>query len=245
MLKTHGLFIPDEDRLVVDTETLAAYLHLIIFGYFQCLSCGTLRSSAEAAQQHMIGKGHCKFDISSDDSEFHEFYDFDSSHDDDDEEGFGISAKRSTVPFVQSDDTSCLLPSGKILSRRSSRQYRLQQHKNRPNVDRIDPQLKVIPPAFSPKPSGSAPSQSASGALTKVEKREAAMKSRLLHLRADDLRSLMHMPTSQQHALLATQKKQMDKARRAESMMQGRVEGMGNRALMKHFVNDVPGRQNG
>lgn len=207
MLKTHGLFIPDKDRLVVDTETLTAYLHLIIFGYFQCLYCGTLRSSAEAAQQHMMGKGHCKFDISSEDSEFHEFYDFDSSHEDDDEEDFEISAKRSTVPFVQSDDTFCLLPSGKILSRRSSHQYRLQQHKNRPNLDRTDPQLNSIPPTFSSITSGFASSQFASDALTKVEKRDTAMKNQLLHLRADDLRSLMHMPTLQQYALLATQKK--------------------------------------
>ena len=191
----------------MNTETLTAYLHLIIFGYFQCLYCDTLRSSVEAAQQHMMGKGHCKFDISSENSKFHEFYDFDSSHEDDDEEDFEISAKRSTVPFVQSDDTFCLLPSGKILSRRFSHQYRLQQHKNRPNLDRTDPQLNSIPPTFSSITSGFASSQFASDALTKVEKRDTAMKNQLLHLRADDLRSLMHMPTLQQYALLATQKK--------------------------------------
>lgn len=27
-------------------------------------------------QQHMAGKGHCKFDLGKEDSEFHDFYDF-------------------------------------------------------------------------------------------------------------------------------------------------------------------------
>jgi pre-60S factor REI1 len=100
MLKMHGLFIPDKDRLVLDAETLIAYFHLIIFGYLECLYCGTQRNSAEAAQQHMIGKAHCKFDISSEDSEFRHFYDFDSSHEDDEvEEDAGTSTKRS-LPFA-------------------------------------------------------------------------------------------------------------------------------------------------
>lgn len=244
MLKIHGLFIPDKDHLVVDVETLIAYMHLIIFGYFQCLYCGTLRGSAEAIQQHMIGKSHCKFDISSEDSEFQEFYAFDSDHEEEDEEVTEASAKRSTVPFMQSDDTSALLPSGKVLSHRSSRSHRHQQH-NRPNVHRTGPRLNPIPSTHFPTPSDSSPSQSASRTLTKVEKRDAAVKNQLLHVRASDLKSLVHLPTSQQHALLATQKKQMDKARKAERRMQSRVDGMGNKTLMKHFVPDVPGPKNG
>jgi hypothetical protein len=42
------IFIPDKDRLVVDVEALIAYFHLIVFGYFERLYCGTQRSSAEA-----------------------------------------------------------------------------------------------------------------------------------------------------------------------------------------------------
>jgi C2H2 type zinc-finger (2 copies) len=41
MLRMHGLFISDENRLMLDVETLIAYCHLIIFGYFECLYCGT------------------------------------------------------------------------------------------------------------------------------------------------------------------------------------------------------------
>lgn len=247
MLKMHGLFIPDKDHLVVDVETLTAYLHLIIFAYFQCLYCGTERSSTEAVQQHMMGKGHCKFDISSKESEFCDFYDFGFDHEDDEEENEagGIPAKRSSVPIVQPDDTSLRLPSGKILSHRPARQPRSQQNKPRPNADITGPRLGSIPPVSSPPTSDSAPTHSTSSALTKAEKRGAALSNQLVQLRADDRRSLMHMPTSQQRALLATQKKQMDKVRKAERTMQSRVEGMGNKALMKHFVPDTPGRLNG
>jgi len=49
----------------------------------------------------------------------------------------------------------------------------------------------------------------------------------------------------QQRALLATQKKQVEKAKKAERRYQSRVEGMGNKSLMKHFVPDTPGRLNG
>jgi len=45
--------------------------------------------------------------------------------------------------------------------------------------------------------------------------------------------------------MLAVKKKQLDKARRAEWAMRGRVEGMGNKTLMMNFVPDVPGRLNG
>jgi pre-60S factor REI1 len=245
MLKMHGLFIPDKGRLVVDAETLIAYFHLIIFGYFECLYCNTQRSSAEAAQQHMMGKGHCKFDVSSEDSEFRDFYDFDSSHENDDEEDAGTSAKRLTLPFVQPDGTSLRLPSGKTLSHHSSRKPRPQQYKNRPDTDSTSSQLDPNPPTSSQSTSDSAPSRYGSGALTKAEKRDFAFTNQLVYLRADDRRSLMHLPTSQQRALLAAQKKQMDKARRAERMMHSRVERMGNKTLMKHFVNDVPGRLNG
>lgn len=76
MQKSHGLFIPDRKHLVVDIETLFEYLHLVIFGYRECIQCGKSKATVQAIQQHMTGKGHCKFDISEPDSEFADFYDF-------------------------------------------------------------------------------------------------------------------------------------------------------------------------
>ena len=262
MCKTHSFFILDQDRLVVDVETLITYFRLVIFGYHQCLFCGTQRGSFEAAQQHMVGKSHCKYDVSKENSEYREFYDFESIHDndnnnndnnnDDNEEEEEKSkddiktlAKRTTFPFVQVDDESLRLPSGKIVSHRCSHPPRPQQHQNHHIIDNNNPQLDPIPFSSSSPISNSAPNQCGPGALTKIEKRNVTLCRQLVHLRANDQRSLIHLPVSKQLALLATQKKQMDQARKAERRIQSRVEGMGNTTLMKHFVNDVPGRSNG
>ena len=86
MRRAHGFVIPEEDRLVVEIETLIAYFHLVIFGYCECLYCGSQRHTGEGAQQHMIGKGHCKFDLYNEDSEFRDFYDFGSYDEGDDVE---------------------------------------------------------------------------------------------------------------------------------------------------------------
>jgi hypothetical protein len=73
----HGLFIPAVG-LQVDFKTLVKYLHLVIYGYFECIFCGSQRNSVQAVQQHVTGKGHCKIDLEKEDSEFRDFYDFES-----------------------------------------------------------------------------------------------------------------------------------------------------------------------
>ncbi|KAK6079650.1 hypothetical protein SCUP515_03906 [Seiridium cupressi] len=116
MLQKHGLFIPDTSRLVVDLETLVKYFHLVIYGYFECLFCGSQRHSAEAARQHMTGKGHCKIDILREDSEFRDFYDFDSddgSSDNSDEEPAVPKEKPPKEKSVEIDNT-LRLASGKV-----------------------------------------------------------------------------------------------------------------------------------
>lgn len=237
MLKTHGFLIGDKERLVVDVETLLAYFHFIIFGYFECLYCGTQRNNTQAAQQHMRGKGHCKFDVPSEDSELRDFYE--SAPGDKDDDDTGKRLKRLALHLMQPDDAR--LPSGK------PRKPRLRG--SRLGNKNTDPQLEAIPipTTASQSTSDSIPNQPGSSAvlITRSEKREFRLTNQLGHLRADDRRSLMHLPTSQQRALLTTHKKQMEKARRAERAYQSRMEQVGNKTLMKHFVNDVPGRLNG
>ena len=84
MFERPGLSIPDKPYLIVDIETLVKYLRLVIFVYFECLHCRSQRNSAKAAQQHMMGTGHSKIDILSEDSEFKDFYDFHSTTNDSD-----------------------------------------------------------------------------------------------------------------------------------------------------------------
>ena len=54
MQTVHGLFIPSRDRLLVDLDTLFDYLHLVIFGYNECISCGIQRNTPLAAQQRKV-----------------------------------------------------------------------------------------------------------------------------------------------------------------------------------------------
>jgi pre-60S factor REI1 len=251
MQKMHGLFIPEPSRLLVEVETLINYCYLVISGYYECLYCGTQRSSAEAVQQHMMAKGHCKIDISREESEFRDFYDFTSDHGDGSggEEADGREPK--TVAFtslVQPTDRSLRLPSGKILSHRSAPKPPPQRRTGHPEHEtegRPEPGLEgPQPPLSQPIPDIGVRS-GASTALTRAEKRDLSFASQLARLRPSDRSSLLHLPTSQQRALLATQKKQIESARKAERQMQSRVERMGNKTLMKHFVPDTPGRTNG
>lgn len=80
----HSLFIPEREHLAVDEEALVKYCHLVVFGYFECLYCGSQRNTAQAAQQHMAGKGHCRINLDSEGSEFRDFYDFDNDGSDSD-----------------------------------------------------------------------------------------------------------------------------------------------------------------
>lgn len=141
MHKNHGLFIPldiEDGSLVlaVDLETLVRYLHLVVFGYNECLYCHTQRQTTQAVQQHMIGKGHCHVDLEGDESEFKDFYEVDdgssvSEHDLDEErtsagtkDGETREASRGQAsrnqPSFNVDGQSLYLSSGKVLAHRSA-----------------------------------------------------------------------------------------------------------------------------
>ncbi|KAH7134212.1 c2h2 finger domain-containing protein [Dactylonectria macrodidyma] len=261
MLKTHGLFIPEKERLVVDIETFIAYLHLVIFGYFECLYCGSQRYSAEAAQQHMTGKGHCKFNLYEEESEFRDFYDLSSGPGSDAEDsdrsqggqdereedvGARVTEKSKRFIVAQSEDSSLRLPSGKRLSHRSSQKPRHNQRKTRPEPEKATLLTEPSTDTAAAPPNAESAAGLPSKALTRAERRDATFgNNQLMRLRAEDRRSLMHLPTSEQRAVLAVQKKQLEKARRAERTMRSRVETLGNKTLMMHFVPDTPGRSNG
>ena len=245
MLKMHGLFIPDKD-LQVELETLLSYSHLVIFGYHECLWCGSQRSSAEAVQQHMMDKGHCRIDTA-EGSDFHDFLATELGRKDDEGDA-ATPAEPPTPTSIQPDDTTIRLSSGKVLTRRSVGKPRPPQPKH-PNKDSLNPQSATSdPPSPSslPVPASAPDRSSPSRALTtRAERRASAFTDQLARLRAGDRYSLAHLPASQQRSLLANRKKQMDQARKAEMRIQSRVASMGNKTLMKHFVMDVPGPANG
>lgn len=142
MHKKHGLFIPGgiEDgllKLAVDLETLVRYLHLVIFGYNECLYCHSQKQTTQAVQQHMMGKGHCRVDLDGEESEFKDFYEevedvSGSSESDLDEEDASYRSNDNEEtgeasgdqpsrrqPTSTMDGNSLSLSSGKVISHRS------------------------------------------------------------------------------------------------------------------------------
>lgn len=245
MARAHAFLVPEPDRLAVDVETLLGYLHLVVAGYGECLACGWQRGSAEAARQHMVDKGHCGFDIGGD-SEFADFYEAASASEDED------GGDDDGVP-MRIDDASLRLPSGKVLSRRTTAPHtghrRPQHQQTHPSAAErgVLSGAETTPEGRTDDGTTTAVDEPRSTrlALTRRDRREAATAGQLAHLRAGDRTSLAHLPASEQRAVLAAQQRRADTAVRAERRYRSRVEGLGNRTLMKHFVPDVPGRKNG
>ena len=67
-----------------------------------------------------------------------------------------------------------------------------------------------------------------SRAQARAQHQPSTFESQLSRLRESDRKSLQHLPTSQQRALLATQHKQMEKGGRAAGAKRGALESAGN-----------------
>lgn len=222
MSKAHGLRI-DAAHLLVDIETLLAYLHFVISDYYECLYCGSQRSTRQAAQQHMMGKGHCRFDLMDEDAEIRDFYD--SSSDSDTAEQ--VHRRLSTMRI---SDKSQLPAKARLRRSRPSKQSDRQPSDIPVYADQALP-TSTPPSHMNVEPSSETtekPSHSPGTLSARALKQEVTHDKQLSRLRANDLRSLMHLPVSQQRALLATHHKQGEKARRTEQVKRGNLERAGN-----------------
>ncbi len=228
MLKAHGLYV-DLTNLLVDVGSLLAYFHLVISGRYECLYCGTQRSTRQAVQQHMMAKGHCKYDILDEDSELRDFYEFYSS------ETREELLQQNLHGMRFSDDPQ--LPSQ--VRRRKPGQPK-PSHKHGP--DMTDSPLDQALPTPTPTPqshtdtnaeptsnAAQTPSHSLGELSTRALKQECTLSNQLARLRADDRRSLLHLPASQQRALLATHHKLIEDARRTEQIERTNLESAGNK----------------
>ena len=222
MSKAHGLHVVDPANLLVDVVSLLAYFHLIISGYYECLYCGTQRNTRQGVQQHMMAKGHCKYDITDKDAELRDFYE---------------SSSEKKEEFHQNLLTMRFLNDPQLPSQARPRKPRSSKHS-----DRHDPSITASPldqPLPTPTPhsntdaesssnAAETPSQSAGELSTRALKQESTLNKQVAQLRAGDRRSLLHLPTSQQRSLLATHHKQIEKARRTEQTNRGNLESAGN-----------------
>ncbi|KAK1585588.1 C2H2 type zinc-finger-domain-containing protein [Colletotrichum navitas] len=261
MGKTHGMFVPSREKLIVDLETLVRYLHLVVFGYQECLQCGTQRRTAAAVQQHMLDKGHCKFDITAQDSEFRDFYEDATGAGDGGgaaaREGGDDEAKKAIADAVEGAGGAVRLPSGKTLAHRSapapsrhrtklgpsgggSRPDKLLPEGG-PRADEADASFRLTAPSAP----GTQRHAGAELALTRAERRGAVFETQLARLGANDRAALAHLPPAEQRSVLLTQKRQLDRADKAARRLQTRLEMKANKTAQGHFVNDVPGRSNG
>lgn len=260
MRKSHGLFIPHQQHLAVDLEALFRYLHLIIFGYRECIKCGTERSTVQAVQQHMTGKGHCNFDTSEEDSEFADFYDFSESENSTDSEAEGdgdegdqeeTTASSSQKPQPAGQD-SIRLPSGKIISRQSSAQagpsLTQQRRRARTYASRLEQTLVEAGDEEKEEgeKEGSSKEDPDSGVhdtrlLSRREKREKqTVTYQLASMSASDRNSLVHLPASQQRAILAAQFRHTVKVQKEERRRQGKVDRKGNKNLYAYWHTETP-----
>ncbi|KXH45129.1 hypothetical protein CSIM01_01258 [Colletotrichum simmondsii] len=252
MHKAHGMFIPDKEKLIVDVEALLKYLHLVVFGYRECLQCGTQRRTAAAVQQHMLGKGHCRFDVTAEDSEFREFYE--QSPDSGEESSEGRMGTKRAIADALEERGSIHLPSGKQLSHRSALGSSRPRDRIGANTDTLG-SVNLVTEGSSGINESEASFQltAPSGpgkkfdtkALTRAEKRDVVFETQLSRLSINDRSTLAHLSSAEQRSVLLTKQKQLDKAEKAARRLQTRLEMKANKTGQGNFVNDVPGRKNG
>lgn len=216
MSKSHGLHI-DPSKLLVDIPSFLGYLHLIIFECYECLYCGVQRNTLQAVQQHMIAKGHCKYDLEDRKSELRDFYDLTLD-----------VHEASQDPSARITDHSHIPLQARL--RQARRGPRLVQPPDRDHNRAIftnashseaTDNLDTSPGAGT----ATSPSRELSA---RVLKQEHTLNKQLSQLRANDQRSLAHLPSSQQRAILATTHHQMQQARKTEQSQRGRLEGSAN-----------------
>lgn len=258
MQKSHGLFVPYQQYLIVNLETLFKYMHLVIFGYRECIQCGTERATVQAVQQHMIGKGHCRFDISEQDSEFADFYDFSDLQGDDaesDTEDKGEDDERNQEetatspnqkPQLLADEDSIRLPSGKIISRKSSAQTEpsFTRFHRRTRTPASQLEYSVVDADNEEESSKEWPYSDISGEtrlLSRREKREKAIVTyQLANMSANDRNGIMHLSAPQQRSILATQHRHAEKVQKEERRRQSRIERKGNKNLYAYWATETP-----
>ncbi|XXG94187.1 hypothetical protein Hte_000439 [Hypoxylon texense] len=210
------------------------------------------RATVQAVQQHMTGKGHCKFDITEEDSEFAEFYNFSGPEDDaeSDIEAGGEERNQEERPMGPSrrlprtNQDSIRLPSGKIISKQSSTQAgpSLVQSRRRHWTSPLQLEHRLEPNDEERSTREELDSDVRdTRLLSKREKRErASITYQLTHLSTNDRSSLMHLPTSQQLSILAAQHRQAEKMQQKESRRQGRIDRKGNKNLYAYWATETP-----
>lgn len=128
MSEAHSFFIPDVEYCV-NVKGLLLYLGEKISQGYMCLWCndaGRTFYSMDAAQAHMIDKGHCKIlheGIAL--AEYADYYDYSTSYPDykQDDENMEVDKEVEGPATLDTDDYQLVLPSGVVVGHRSLMRY--------------------------------------------------------------------------------------------------------------------------
>lgn len=225
MASTHSFVVPYQSSLVVDLPTLVWYLHLVIYTYHECVACGSRRRSAAAVQQHMQGKGHCRFDMAN--PEIRDFYDV------------ATLDTRLVSELAQSDEGTIRLASGKLIMHRGAQgsglasgsgsggRKRLERGRAEEGGEtamavRSDGEQQVV--------------------LDDTDRKMATAARQMAQLSVRDQQALAHLVPHEQRKELTLRRKQVDQARRAEWRAQAALGRKGNKTLMKNYKPQGPER---
>ncbi len=215
MSRTHSFTVPYREHLIVDAETIAAYLHLVIYGYRECIQCGCRRRSVEGIHHHMTAKGHCRFDIVSDMEEF-----------------YHMPSRNYTA------DADCLrLPSGKLLSNPSKPTGPSVSRTPRSSTRRRMA-LTTLPNSSHRAPGAELFSQDASDA-------PPSSHTQLSRMARGDQQSLAHLRDYQVRSLVTTGARAVEGARREAKHSDLKLSKAGNVTLMGTFRADTSKRFRG
>ncbi|KAF4343772.1 TRI15 [Fusarium beomiforme] len=248
---SHGLFIPYQEHLLVDLETLLRYLHLVIFQYRECICCGTERTTVQAVQQHMMGKGHCKFDVS-EGSEFADFYNFSHSQlqldeyviNEDDKEEFENARMETIRQSLQVDRDSIRLPSGRLISKKTSAQVEpsISRIRHRTRTPRSQLEYSSVEVDEDNLPNEDPiPDKNDTRLLSRRERRQrATVTYQLANMSTSDRNALMHLSASEQRSLIAMQHRFTEKVQKEESRRQRKIDRKGNKNLYAYWHTETP-----
>lgn len=219
MSKDHGLYIDTAD-LLVDIESLLAYMHLLIFDCHECLCCGTQRHTRQAIQQHMMAKGHCRYDIEDEESELRDFYQTNSQT---------KAVIERNISLLRLSDEPTLF--SRVRPRKAGKIHQTEHSSDSTVTYPANQFASNTGSRIDTDPEFDADGTSATSTelSTRILKHEHNLNNQLARLRAGDRHSLAHMPAAQQRALLATHHKQLEQGRRAEQTYRGNLDSSGNK----------------
>lgn len=127
MSQAHSFFVPDVEYCI-DLSGLISYLSEKVYEGFMCLWCndrGRTFYSADAAQSHMIDKGHCKMlheGVAL--AEYTDYYDYSSSYPDENNKD---PDEEVDLEEIDGTDYQLVLPSGAVVGHRSLMRYYKQR----------------------------------------------------------------------------------------------------------------------